>query len=150
MIDWQGSGEERLLSWRQFRLSLSNQSPEKAIKLINHEWSYCPFVSKYLPPHDNTEWPDPWTLLSDGKFCSLARALGMLYTISLCDQLKEYDLSLNIYMDISGKRYDLVIINNDSVLNYVHDTVVKTKQVKKDLKPQYQYSKADLQISKFR
>jgi hypothetical protein len=150
MIEWQGSGEQRLRSWRQFRLTLTNLSPKNAIKAINHEWSYCPFVGKYLPPHDITQWPDPWTLLSEGKFCSLARALGMLYTISLCDQLSKYDIDINIYTNFSGERYDLVLVNDKDILNYVHDSVVSSAELEQGLNLQYHYTKIDLHTNDFR
>jgi len=150
MIEWQGSGEQRLRSWRQFRLTLVDLNPDAAIKAISHEWSYCPFVGKYLAPHDITQWPDPWTLLSEGKFCSLARALGMLYTVALCEQLKECDLNLNIYTNMAGERYDLVMVNGGDVLNYVHDSVVKVDSIESGLDLQYRYSRADLHTDAFR
>lgn len=149
MIEWQGSGEQRLRSWRQFRLTLAELTPIDALKAINHEWAYCPFVGRYLSPHDTTHWPDPWTLLSEGKFCSLARALGMLYTVSMCEQLKECELNLDIYTNQEGERYDLVVVNDD-VMNYVYDSVISIDQIETGLDLQYHYTKADLHTEKFR
>jgi hypothetical protein len=149
MINWQGTGEERLLSWRQFRLELSELPTQKAIEQINAVWSFCPFVSKYLSPHDTTQWPDPWTLISEGKFCNLARGLGMLYTASLSPNFESSDISIDIYNSISGERFDLVRIDN-TILNYAHNVVIYTDQIDSELMLQCSYSKVDLNVSDFK
>jgi hypothetical protein len=149
MINWQGTGEERLLSWRQFRLAVTDLPKQKAIEQINTAWSFCPFVSKYLSPHDAAQWPDPWTLISEGKFCNLARGLGMLYTASLSSNFDSSDISLDIYNNISGERFDLVRID-DTILNYAHNIVIHTNQLDSELILQCSYSASDLNVSDFK
>lgn len=149
MIDWLGRPEQRLRSWRQFRLYLEKLSPSDAVAEVCKEWSMAPFVTKYLRPYDNVDWPDPWTLLNDGKFCNLAKALGIFYTLTLCIHFKDAPVELKIYSDLSNEHYDLVFIDT-LVLNYVHGIPVEIVQLDPNLVLQYSYTKDDLHTDDFR
>ena len=60
---------------------------EQALQDINFWWSHArPWHPYYLHWDDQPAWPDPWQLLSDNVYCDLAKALGIMYTISLLDR----------------------------------------------------------------
>ena len=74
----------------------------------------------------------------------------MLYTVALCEQFKDADLSISIHTDKAGERYELVTIDNSKVLNYIYDEVIDVSQVDQELDLQFHYTKADLHTSEFR
>ena len=48
-------------------------------------WQQAPLVNHYLHPIDLPKWPNPWELLVENTYCTLARGLGMCYTLLLLD-----------------------------------------------------------------
>jgi hypothetical protein len=74
--------------------------------------------------------------LSDNTFCDLARALGILYTISLLDRADMADTTLVLTDDGDN----LVLVAKEKyILNWNPDSVVNTFQevkIKKQLKQQ--------------
>ena len=83
---WAATFEARLRAWQALRHSVKDVPKLECLEHINQWWSAAPWCSYYLHWDDQTTWPDPWQLLEDNIFCSLARGLGMLYTISLLDR----------------------------------------------------------------
>ena len=80
---WPTRYEDRLSQWHQLRLDNQNNPLEQALLNINDWWQQCPWVPYYLHWDDMEQWPDPWDLLVDNGFCSLAKALGIIYTIHM-------------------------------------------------------------------
>jgi len=83
---WHTSFDQRLASWNQLRDHCMTASLEQALWDINSWWFESPWRPYHLHWDDQPHWPDPWQLLDDNVFCSLARGLGMLYTIALMDR----------------------------------------------------------------
>lgn len=83
---WHSSFDQRLASWNQLRGHCATAPLEQALSDINSWWFESPWRPYHLHWDDQTQWPDPWQLLDDNVFCSLARALGMLYTIAMIDR----------------------------------------------------------------
>jgi len=54
----------------------------------------APISLHYLHWDTVKEWPDPWDLLADGIYCSLAKSLGISYTILLMNRPDINDLTL--------------------------------------------------------
>lgn len=113
-------GIERLTYWKNFRekLETSNQPFQDTLDL----WKYAPFVSNYINPKKVLEWPDPWHLVLDNKYDSLATSLGILYTLKLTRRFMESPFE--IHMSINDSRdlkYFLIIENH--VLNYDYGVV---------------------------
>jgi hypothetical protein len=101
---------------------------------INAWWFNTPWRPYYLHWDDQPTWPDPWQLLSDDVYCDLARALGILYTITLLDRadMAPADLILTEEGD------NLVQVTKEKyILNWNPDTIVNTFQAVK-IKRQYQ------------
>jgi hypothetical protein len=121
---------ERLKIWKDFRDTLEvSTNPIQDVAVF---WSRAPFVSKYLDPYNPTSWPDPWKLILDNKFCDLAIALGMCYTISLTKRFKDDEFEIHMAMSEKENRYVLVV-NKDTVLNWDPRALVSLKDIPVEL-----------------
>jgi hypothetical protein len=130
---WPDTFEQRLAAWASLREQVQNLPTEQTLKAINSWWFAVPWRPYYLHWDDQPNWPDPWQLLSDNHYCNLARALGILYTITLLDRADLGDATL-ILTDLGD---NLVLVEKSKyILNWDHDTVVNTIQattIKKQL-----------------
>ena len=133
---WPATFNARLTSWTQLRDHCQNLPIESALNKINAWGFQTPWRPYYLHWDDQLTWPDPWQLLSDNTFCDLARALGILYTISLLDRADIADAELVLTDDGSN----LVLVAKEKyILNWTADSVVNTFQevkIKKQFKQQ--------------
>jgi hypothetical protein len=130
---WPANFAQRLESWNNLRALAQTLPIEQALDAINSWWFAVPWRPYYLHWDDQTNWPDPWQLLSDNHYCDLARALGILYTITLLDRADLDDATL--FLTESGN--NLVLVGKSKyILNWDKDTIVNTIQavnIKKQL-----------------
>ena len=130
---WPVDFASRLESWNQLRDRCQTLPVEQALQAINSWWFNVPWRPYYLHWDDQLIWPDPWQLLSDNHYCDLARALGILYTITLLDRADLGDATM--VLTESGNNLVLVA-KSKYILNWDKDTVVNTIQavnIKKQL-----------------
>lgn len=106
--------DERLTNWVSLREELSCQDLETALATVNQWWFEAPFVNRHLHPQDVDNWPTPWELLADNLYCTLTRALGMMYTLMLTNNAEIEELAIICY----DNEYLLSINNNTYLLNY--------------------------------
>jgi hypothetical protein len=83
---WCLTFEQRLAAWNALRDRVRTQPKPDALEEINTWWQKTPWRAYHLHWDDQTDWPDPWQLLSDNIYCDLARGLGILYTITVLDR----------------------------------------------------------------
>ena len=130
---WPVNFAQRLESWNNLREQCQTLPIESALESINSWWFAVPWRPYYLHWDDQPNWPDPWQLLSDNHYCDLARALGILYTITLLDRADLGDATL--VLTDSGD--NLVQVGKSKyILNWDRDTIVNTIQatnIKKQL-----------------
>ena len=130
---WPVNFAQRLESWNSLRDTCQLLLPEKTLECINSWWFDVPWRPYYLHWDDQANWPDPWQLLSDNHYCDLARALGILYTITLLDREDLGDAAL--VLTETGD--NLVLVGKSKyILNWDQDTIVNTIQavnIKKQL-----------------
>lgn len=84
-MNWTTDYTQRLRGWADLRDRASSLPKQEALQLINDWWFRTPWRPYLLHWDDWQTWPDPWQLLEENQFCDLARALGILYTVHLCD-----------------------------------------------------------------
>ena len=134
---WPQTFDVRLASWNQLRDRAQTLPLETALVEINSWWFQAPWRPYYLHWDDQLTWPDPWQLLSDNVYCDVARALGILYTISLLDRADMVDAELVL----TEEGDNLVLVAKEKyILNWSPDNVVNTFQevkIRRQLK-QYQ------------
>lgn len=109
---WPKTFAHRLESWYQLRSHAQSADLATALNSINQWWFNAPWIPYHLHWDDRAVWPDPWQLLSDNTFCGLARALGMLYTITLIDRADLQDCVLQEHVSdnlvlVPGEKYIL-------------------------------------------
>lgn len=91
---------------------------------INHWWFNSPWIPYHLHWEDRDQWPDPWQLLQDNLFCSLARGLGIMYTIALIDRA---DLNDAVLIDVGD---NLVQVDQKKyILNWDREQIVNINLV---------------------
>jgi hypothetical protein len=121
---WPTTFEKRLESWTQLRAYATSADIDSALHAINTWWHQTPWQAYYLHWDDQLSWPDPWQLLNDNVYCGLARALGILYTITMIDRTDLQDARL---VEIDSD--NLVLVSQEKyILNWSQDTVLNTNQ----------------------
>jgi hypothetical protein len=113
---WSDRYEERLVQWRELRTANQNNPIDQALLAINDWWQQAPMVNHYLHWDDLHDWPDPWQLLVDNHFCSLAKALGIVYTIQMTGRS---DITAMHIADNGDSGDNLVLVNGGKyILNW--------------------------------
>ena len=131
---WPTTFADRLDSWNQLRQHCQTLPIESALLEINRWWFNVPWRPYYLHWDDQPDWPDPWQLLSDNVYCDLARALGILYTITLLDRADMADAEL--VLTETGDNL-VQVAKEKYILNWTGNEIVNTFQEVK-IKKQYQ------------
>jgi hypothetical protein len=122
---WPTLFSDRLNAWADLRNQAQTLDLESALTAINSWWFNSPWRPYYLHWDDQPTWPDPWQLLSDNVYCNVARALGIMYTISLLDRADMADAELVL----TNEGDNLVLVAKEKyILNWSPDTVVNTFQ----------------------
>ena len=133
---WYQDFSDRLGDWSDLRTSVQNLPLEQALQTINEWWFNSPWQSYYLHWDDLPSWPDPWQLLSDNVYCDLARALGILYTISLLDRADMMDAELVL----TENGDNLVRVAKEKyILNWKNDSILNNKPKVKTIRRLKQY-----------
>jgi hypothetical protein len=148
---WKLSPSQRLEHWRRLRDQISEANLEQALDICAQNWARAPEAAWYLDPEDVGSWPDPWTLIYDNYYCSLAKALGMLYTLHLSSHGTALDLSIRIYADPKNRiRHNLVWINQGKyVLNSADAWVLNNTHVPGDHKLLFDISSNELKLDRY-
>ena len=114
--------EARLRSWYDLRKSLENADLETKCLAIDKWWQSAPLVNHHLHPFDAYNWPGPWDLINENTYCTVARGLGMIYTLLLTGIT---DIDFCIATDYNSEEFVLVLVDNAKyILNYWPDTVL--------------------------
>ena len=130
---WYPTFAARLESWNLLRDQCQSAPLESALDSINEWWFESPWRPYYLHWDDQPTWPDPWQLLSDDVYCDVARALGILYTITLLDRA---DMA-SARMILTEDGDNLVLVAKEKyILNWKKDSIVNSLEFK--IKRQYQ------------
>jgi len=119
---FQSSYDNRLQSWYNLRNQIKHYNLEQQCIEIDKWWQRAPLLNHYLHPVDLPNWPGPWELLVENTYCTLARGLGMCYTLMLMNISNiEYVLA----KDSDSDEIPLVLVDNAKyILNYYPDTVI--------------------------
>ena len=127
---WHKNFGDRLAAWNQLRTQSLALPVDQALVTINSWWFQTPWMPYHLHWDDRANWPDPWQLLEDNLFCSLARGLGILYTIAI---INHADIDLAELVEVDGD--NLVLINNSKyILNWDRDEIVNINLGMKNLR----------------
>lgn len=116
--------ETRLREWYELRKNLENSDTKTKCIEIDHWWQYAPLVNHYLHPKDTLNWPGPWDLIYDNNYCTIARGLGMCYTLLL---LGVDDVDFCQGKDDNDEDVTVVLVDRAKyVMNYWPQSVIST------------------------
>ena len=134
----------RLQQWYDLRARLIGLNMlEKCIEIDNW-WQKAPLVNHHLHILDSKSWPGPWDLLDENTYCTVARALGMCYTLLL---IGVEDIELVEATDIMGEDMVLVLVDHAKyVLNYWPDSVVNSSSTEFTIKRHIDVSAIKLKL----
>ena len=119
---WPKTFAERLESWSALKNHAANADCNQAISAINSWWFQTPWQAYHLHWDDQPTWPDPWQLLSDNIYCSLARGLGIMYTIVMLDRDDVQDAQL-----VETSTHNLVLVQGEKyILNWDSSSILNT------------------------
>ena len=114
--------EVRLNDWYELRVHLEDSSTETKCVEVDKFWQQTPLVNHHLHILDSDNWPDPWQLLVENTYCTVARALGICYTLLLLDV---ENVEIAEATDSMGDDVVIVLVDNAKyILNYWPDTVL--------------------------
>ena len=118
---WHSTFDQRLAAWNQLRTQCAaNASVDKILTDINNWWFDTPWRAYHLHWDDQATWPNPWELLDDNLFCSLARGLGILYTIAIID----HPLIQNAELIDTGSDNLVLVGQKKYILNWDRDQLL--------------------------
>lgn len=122
-----GKADTKILEWRSYRRSIANDH----LQIVARDWAKCPIIPNYLEYDDARHWPDPWTLITEGNYCDLGRALGMFYTLYYTSYPFRDTMTIEVYKDRENHEYlNLVKCENGLyTLNYSLGQVVNNLTV---------------------
>ena len=124
---WQSHSEKRLVAWADLRNSCKeNPSLDEVITTIHDWWQQAPMVLHYLHCDLVDDWPDPWDLIAENTYCSLAKCLGMCYTIRMLGRQDVDDVCI---LEIDNNDYIVQVNKGLYCLNWNIDKVVNMKQL---------------------
>jgi hypothetical protein len=145
---WKLDASGRIAHWRAFRLTLSGKSLEQAIQATADFWQSCPHQPYYLDPNEPETWPSAWDLLTENYYCDIAKALGMLYTISYSVHGHKLPMKICVYYDPeTGYEYNLAVFDEGKyVINLLDGQIVNITQVNEKFRLKHCYDSATLKI----
>jgi hypothetical protein len=128
---WPKVYQDRLSEWYALRVRCHNLALESCLAAVNQWWFATPWCAYSLHWDDRDLWPDPWQLLEEHRFCSLARGLGIMYTLCLLDRADLQDATLvevgsDNLVQVADQKYilnwaaDCLVSNHDPRTNYPH------------------------------
>lgn len=124
------SPDERLSSWSQFRKDL-----DQALNPLHDTvtlWTSAPFVpyNTDVDPYNQFGWPTPWEILINNKYDDFTKALMMSWTLKLTNRYKDSKIEIKTVIDTASKLYyNIVCVDDNSVLNYVDNEVVNIENL---------------------
>lgn len=119
---WGKTFSQRLLAWNQLRAECAALDTDTALERINSWWHQTPWRPYYLHWDYRDTWPGPWEILDDNIYCTLTRALGMMYTILILDLAVQAELA-----ETSTGDHVVLINQGEKILNTGPDTTLNTE-----------------------
>lgn len=119
---FQNSYDTRIQGWYDLRTQVKELPIQEQCIEIDKWWQKAPLVNHHLHILDTESWPNPWELLAENTYCTVARAAGMCYTLLL---LGITDIQLVEARDEQAEDVVLVLVDRAKyILNYWPDTVL--------------------------
>ena len=122
--------DDRISAWSHLRASL-NDSATPLNDLIEF-WQEAPFIpyNKNVDPFNQYAWPTPWDIIVENRYDDFTKALMMSWTLKLTNKFKDSKIEIKTYTDDEkNKVYNLVIVDNSSVINYNDNSLISVQEL---------------------
>jgi hypothetical protein len=122
--------DDRISAWSHFRANL-NDSATPFNDLIEF-WQDAPFIpyNRNVDPFNQYAWPTPWDIIVENHYDDFTKSLMMAWTLKLTDKFKDSKIEIKTYADDEkNKVYNLVIVNNSSVINYNDNSLLDVQEI---------------------
>ncbi len=126
--------DNRLSEWKKFRTQLEVSSTP--LQDVQEFWKNAPFIpfNKNIDPYHQSSWPTPWEILECNKYDDFTKSLMIGWTLKLTNKFKDSNIELLTVVDKARTReYNLVYIDQDTVLNYLDTGPVDSNSIPDDL-----------------
>ena len=133
---WLRSPDERLASWREFRIELQSlngcafddNNLLASLKAISIWWAQAPEVTVAIDPYNSNSWPTIWEIIHQGECCKYSRGLAMAYNMHYLDTGAHITVD-RVYDEKFGDEYLLANYNNQYALNTPYEHVLNLQNV---------------------
>ena len=119
--------DERITQWREFRNTL--EECNKPFHRTLEFWEKAPVTIKYLNQHNSQEWPTPWELLKENRFCPVAIPLMIGWTLKLTTRFTEVPVLIKISIDIKSQRYYNLVEVENTIIDYENNSIVISSEL---------------------
>jgi len=113
--------DERITQWREFRNTLEECNDPFAKTL--EFWQQAPRIDKYINQHNSQEWPTPWEVLKENRFCPVAIPLMIGWTLKLTTRFTKVPVLIKISIDIRTQRYYNLVQVENTIIDYENNII---------------------------
>ena len=118
---------ERITQWREFRNTL--EECEDPFRRTLKFWERAPVTNKHLNQHNSQEWPTPWELLKQNRFCPVGIPLMIGYSLKLTTRFSQVPVLIKISIDIKSQRYYNLVEVENTIIDYENRSIVITSEL---------------------
>lgn len=142
---------ERMNLWRNFRRDLDSLPLAKAIESTDNFWQKCPFSPFYLDLDNPVSWPTPWDLITENRYCDIAKVLGIVYTLHLTSHGPLLNPEIRAYYNAQSRHlYHIAYLcRGKYVLNLIEGEIVNKEHITQQLKLKHRYTAVDLKLEQY-
>lgn len=131
---WLRSPDERLASWRKFRIDLQayysacDDNVQLSLEAINSWWEQAPIVNVAMDPFNSDSWPTVWEIIYDGECCKYSRGLAMAYNMHYMDN-KVLVVLDRVYDKANNDEYMTATFDGKYTLNSQYGKIVNLHNI---------------------
>lgn len=96
---------------------LASETLLEKIQLTLTFWKGAPLENPLLDWDNCANWPSPWELINDNRFCDSTLSLAVANTLVMADPDNFKDAQLALITDRENHVQKIVVITHDRVLN---------------------------------
>jgi len=126
--------EERLTTWSEFRKNLDTDP--NPLNSLAEFWAGAPLIihNHNIDPYNYRSWPTPWEIINENKYDDFTLALMIGYTLKLTKKFNKDKIEVRTMVDSTKtKLYNLVYVNDETILNYNRFAAIKTQDLDSSL-----------------
>ena len=110
--------KSRVEDWKKLRKDVSSEElVETKIQKTLQFWKQAPLENPLLDWDNSKDWPNPWELLHNNRFCESTLSLAVAYTLIMSDQIFS-NITLILATDRKNHIQKIMVEYEDLIINY--------------------------------